>query len=602
MISKLIKGLIVEHLVQVVANEEARLNALRDLQLLDTPPSESYDRLTRLASRLLAAPVSTISLTDGDRQWFKSKVGVDLEEIPREQAPCSYAIEGGGIFVVPDLTADPRFIGSPLAEAGIRFYAGAPLFTRQGHGLGTICVVDSEPRNLREGEEEVLLDLAGMVMSQIELQNMVGRIDAVTGHANQFQMFEDLEAMARTRADTPVTALAVDVLSATRTTYTTRVLGSECMADLMKTAIRRMQDCAGNRGKVYHVDQTRCAILIEDGLLGGYEMADRIAEALGKPILCSGVPVHPDPVVGTYDFVAGEVSPRDVFRRLSNAGDDAQQAISGKARYNPASDQRNSRGFALLNDFARALEEPGQLSLAYQPRIDLLTGDRAGVEALLRWTHPELGSISPGEFVPLVEQTALARSMTEWVIAEAVKQSRTWQAAGLVLPISINASALNLDEADFAARLLAAAAAGRIEPRHLEIEFTESAVARDPDRVIEQLTALRDAGIGIAIDDFGTGYCNLAYLQKLPVSVLKIDQSFVRSLVTSAKDQMLVRTMIAMGHDLGYGIVAEGIETREAYDMLTGWGCNEGQGYFMSRPVSPRQIMETAGHRSVLTA
>lgn len=584
-----------EHLVQAVANEEARLNALRDLQLLDTPPSESFDRLTRLASRLLAAPVSTISLTDGDRQWFKSKVGVDLAEIPREQAPCSYAIKSGGVFVVPDLTKDVRFIGSALAEAGIRFYAGAPLFTRQGHGLGTICVVDSEPRELREGEEEVLRDLAGMVMSQIELQNMVGRIDAATGHANQFQMFEDLETMGRTHAGAPVTALSVDVLSATRTTYAARVLGSEHVAGLMQTAIHRMRDCAGNRGSVYHVDQTRCAVLVEDGLLESHDLADRIAHALSEPISCSKVPVHLDPVIGSYDFIAGEVAPRDVFRRLSNAGDDAKQALRGRARYNPASDQRNSRSFALLNGFARALEEPDQLALAYQPRIDLRTGERAGVEALLRWTHPELGHISPGEFVPLVEQTALARPMTEWVIAAAVRQSRAWRATGLMLPISINASALNLDEADFADRLLAAAAAGSIEPRHLEVEFTESAVARDPDRVIDQLTALKEAGIGIAIDDFGTGYCNLAYLQKLPVSVLKIDQSFVRSLVTSPKDQMLVRTMITMGHDLGYGIVAEGIETREAYDLLAQWGCDEGQGYFMSRPVSPVEIAGDAG-------
>jgi EAL domain-containing protein (putative c-di-GMP-specific phosphodiesterase class I) len=584
----------VEHLIPAIANEEARLNALRDLQLLDTPPSESFDRLTRLASRLLSAPVSTISLTDGDRQWFKSKVGVDLAEIPREQAPCSYAIEGGGVFVVPNLTLDERFIGSPLAQAGIRFYAGAPLFTRHGHGLGTICVVDSEPRELRFGEEEVLLDLAGMVMSQIELQNMVGRIDAVTGHANQFQMFEDLEASARMRAGTPVTALAVDVLSPTRTTYATRVLGSEHVAGLMREAILRLQSCAGNRGSVYHVDQTRCAVLVEDGLLESYELANRIAQALGEPISCSGVPVRPDPVVGFYDFVAGEVGARDVFRRLSYAGDDARQALRGRARYNPASDQRNSRRFALLNDFAHALEDAGQLSLAYQPRIDLRTGARMGAEALLRWKHPELGNISPGEFVPLVEQTALARPMTEWVIAAAVKQSRAWRAEGLIVPISLNASALNLDEEDFAERLLAIATASGVEPRVLEVEFTESAVARDPNRVIDQLNTLKEAGIKIAIDDFGTGYSNLAYLQKLPVSVLKIDQSFVRNLVTSPKDQMLVRTMIAMGHDLGYAIVAEGIETRAAYELLAGWGCEEGQGYFMSRPVSPIEIARAA--------
>ena len=303
------------------------------------------------------------------------------------------------------------------------------------------------------------------------------------------------------------------------------------------------------------------------------------------------MPVRPDPVIGTYDFVAGDVRPRDVFRRLSNAGDDARQALRGRARYNPASDQRNSRSFALLNDFAGALDDASQLALAYQPRIDLRTGLRVGVEALLRWEHPELGSISPGEFVPLVEQTALAQPMTEWVIAAAVRQSLAWHRAGLILPISINASALNLDEHDFADRLLASAMTGGIEPRHLELEFTESAVARDPARVIDQLNALKEAGIAIAIDDFGTGYCNLAYLQQLPVSVLKIDQSFIRHLTQSPKDKMLVRTMIAMGHDLGYSVVAEGIETRETYELLAEWGCDEGQGYFMSRPVVASEIL-----------
>ena len=139
-------------LTNTIHNEEARLNALRDLKLLDTPPSESFDRLTRLASQLLAAPVSTISLTDNDRQWFKSKVGVDLAEIPREKAPCHYAIQGESVFVVPDLSADERFADSPLANAGIRFYAGAPLFTRAGFALGTLCVVDTTPRELGEDE------------------------------------------------------------------------------------------------------------------------------------------------------------------------------------------------------------------------------------------------------------------------------------------------------------------------------------------------------------------------------------------------------------------------------------------------------------------
>ncbi|MCP9222792.1 sensor domain-containing phosphodiesterase [Erythrobacter sp. LQ02-29] len=575
-----------EKLLDHTVNEEARLNALRDLKLLDSPPSDNFDRLTRLASQLLKAPVSTISLTDRDRQWFKSKVGVDLTEIPREQAPCSYAIEGDGVFVVRDLNEDERFIGSPLAKAGIRFYAGAPLFTRDGHGLGTLCVVDEEARDLREGEGEVLQDLAGLVMSQIDLQNRVGQVDPGTGHPNQLRLREEVESLASHAAGKPAALLSIDVLSPTRADYTVRVMGSESVSMIMQQALSAVTNAAGEGARVFHTGRTRCAVLIEGDLLESYALADRIVAALKEPLSCEGVPITADPSIGVFDFTIGEVSARDVFHRASGAADDARETSSGRARYNPASDQRNGRRFALLNDFGTALQSPDQLSLVYQPRIELASGRHTGVEALLRWNHPQLGAISPGEFVPLVEQTALGRSMTEWVVGQAIGQARSWMLAGKPHAMSINASAMNLDEEDFAERLLAAACGAGVNPADLELEFTESAIARDADRVIDQLRHLRDHGVSIAIDDFGTGYSNLSYLQKLPVSVLKIDQAFVRDMANSTRDSSLVRTMITMGHDLGYRVVAEGIENRDVFDMLGEWGCDEGQGYFMSRPVN----------------
>ena len=579
-----------EKLLDHLVNEEARLNALRNLNLLDSAPSDSFDRLTRLASQLLAAPVSTISLTDRDRQWFKSRVGVDLTEIPREQAPCAYAIEGRGVFVVPDLLADPRFVGSPLAQAGIRFYAGAPLFTREGYGLGTLCVVDDKVRDLGKGERQVLLDLAGMVMSQIELQSLVGRVDATTGQANQTQLFEDLDDLARRAPGTTASLLSVDVLSPTRAAYAARALGGDSIGLLMQQALLTLRRHAGNSARLYHVDRTRCAILVHDNLLGSDLLADRIVAALGEPISCAGVPVAADPAIGLYDFVVGEVEPREAFQHMSSAGDDARHAGRRHARFDPASVERNARRFALLNDFGAALGEPGQLSLVYQPRIRLASGRRCGVEALIRWNHPGFGSVSPGEFVPLVEQTALVRPLTEWVVRAAITQAREWSVAGVRLPISINASAMNLDEDYFATRLLGVARKAGVDPSLLELEFTESTIAHDPARVIDQMRELRSHGVEIAIDDFGTGYSNLSYLQQLPVSVLKIDQAFVRDMVESGKDRLLVKTMIAMGHDLGYRVVAEGIESQAAYDMLLDWGCDEGQGYLMSRPVSAEQI------------
>ena len=576
-------------LIDTLGNEEARLNALRDLRLLNTPPSESYDRLTRLASQLLAAPVSTLSLTDHDRQWFKSRVGVDVSEIPREQAPCSYAIQNSDVFVVPDLAADPRFVGSPLVKAGIRFYAGAPLFTRAGFGLGTICVLDDKPRQIDDAGRRVLQDLAGMVMSQVELQNMIGRVDATTGLPNQHQMFEDLEDFARREPDGEAALLLVELMPAAQASHALRVLGSDHLDAMVQNAMSLVQRCAGDGGRLYHVGTMRCAVMLKDAASGD-AVAKRLVAALREPVMCDGVPVLPHPAIGIHAFHAG-AAPRDVFRRALNAVDDARTTGNGTvARYSPSRDQRSARSFSLLCEFGGALASATQLSLAYQPRVSLASRRMLGVEALLRWWHPTMGQVSPGEFIPLVEQTAMVQPMTSWVTAAAMRQARSWKQDGLDLCVSINVSALDLDDQDFAARLLHAAEGLGLDPSGVELEFTESAVARNGGRVKEQLRELRSQGMGIAIDDFGTGYSNLSYIQELPVSVLKIDQSFVRRLTRSSKDRLLVRAMITMAHDLGYRVVAEGIETQETFDMLRSWDCDEGQGYLLSRPVAPSAI------------
>jgi EAL domain-containing protein (putative c-di-GMP-specific phosphodiesterase class I)/GGDEF domain-containing protein len=575
--------------IDAVHNEEARLNALRDLKLLETPPSESFDRLTRLASQLLAAPVSTVSLTDRDRQWFKSRVGLDITEIPREKAPCSYAIQGNGVFVVPDLEADPRFADSPLTRAGIRFYAGAPLFTRAGHGLGTICVVDVRPRRINEEQKRVLRDLAGMVMSQVELQNMIGRVDATSGLPNQHQLFEDIEERATRSPGQSVSAVLIEFVSGSEFHRSQRVVGPYRADRFAERAMAIVQHRLGNSAKLYHVGPVRCVALLDpDAPEDAAALVATLSVDLGEPIDCDGIPLLPHAAFGTCEFAAGAVSPRDVLRRLIAACDDARVSNVACATYSSAHDELHARNFALVNDFAAALRADAQLSLVYQPRIDIRSGRLVGAEALLRWQHPRLGAVMPGEFVPLLEQTALVRPMTEWVARTALAQAHIWHHDGLRLRTSINASALNLSEPDFAERLLRAIEVAGIDTSQFEVEFTESAVARDPKRVIEQLDELKRHGVAIAIDDFGTGYSNLGYIQHLPVSVLKIDRSFIVDLDRSPRARTLVSSMVGMAHDLGYTAVAEGIETQEAYDILVSLGCDEGQGHLISPPIAPR--------------
>ncbi|MHC2107246.1 putative bifunctional diguanylate cyclase/phosphodiesterase [Methylobacterium sp. CM6246] len=226
-----------------------------------------------------------------------------------------------------------------------------------------------------------------------------------------------------------------------------------------------------------------------------------------------------------------------------------------------------------------------QLRLVFQPRIDLPTGRCIGAEALLRWNHPVLGPVSPSEFVPVIEHSPHAQAMTAFVLETALAQARRWRDAKREIVISINVSAANLHEMDFAHSVQVALERLGLEPERLELEVTESAIMQDAINARRQLDELAAAGVRLAIDDFGTGYSSLAYLQDLPAHVVKIDRSFVLKLSEGQKEMSLVRSMIGLSHDLGYRVVAEGIETVEAADLLLAMQCDEAQGYFFARPL-----------------
>ena len=222
--------------------------------------------------------------------------------------------------------------------------------------------------------------------------------------------------------------------------------------------------------------------------------------------------------------------------------------------------------------------------------LDLHTGEYGTAEALLRWTHPALGNVSPGEFIPLVEQTALARQVTQWVLECACRQIKALRSRGFTTRLSINVCARNLEEDDFSATIANLLARHGVATADIELEFTEGALIRHESRVMTQLNAIRAMGIELSIDDFGTGYSSFSYLHRLPAQVVKLDQSFMKQLTESTKSQTMVQSMIAMAHDIGYRVVAEGVETAEALAFLEGCGCDEIQGYYLSRPLTAEKL------------
>ena len=576
----------------VDAAEASRLAVLRDLALLDTPESDAYDRITRMASRLFGVPIAAVSLTDANRQWFKSHVGTSGREIPREKAPCAEVTAQAGTVVVTDLQQDPRFSDGILARSGVRFYAGAPLITRDGHVLGAMCVLDQTPRELTEGERASLRDFAAMVMAQVELEHDYGRRDPLSGLANRNQLANDVADLARAHPGAPRVLLLVSLLDPTRLQELVSVMGTRCIDDLVQASSRVLRHGLPRGCSAYHVDVVSYAVLVDEAEAGAWTtVMASLAAALAVPVASNGIPVQMAPVFGVSPFVVGEASADDALRTGISAANDARTTGLDSAVYSPASDAANRRRLTLLADFTDALAQSGGLSLVYQPRIDLRTGRCAGAEALLRWRHPVLGDISPAEFVPLVEQTALARPMTEWVLGTALDQQLAWRAQGASIAVSVNVSARNLEEADFLPRIAAHLAQRGLPAEGLELELTETALIRNAEQVLVQLEGLRDMGMTIAIDDFGTGYSNFDYLRRLPARAVKLDRSFVGDLGPDVDARPLARAMIGIAHDLGLHVVAEGVETQDTLDVLRAWGCDEVQGYFTGRPMAADALL-----------
>ncbi|MET0981179.1 MAG: GGDEF and EAL domain-containing protein [Telluria sp.] len=570
--------------------EAARLDTLRKLDLLETPPNEAFDRITRMAAQLLNLPIAAVSLTDTDRQWFKSRVGVPHCSIPREHAPCAEVADTARMLVIPDLQDDPRYRDSHLAASGVRFYAGAPLITRDGYCLGAMCVLGLAPRSFSDTERKGLDDLAAMVMAQVEMQHALGRIDPVSGMPNRTQFFDDLADLAidRPPGEARLAAL-VNLATPGQLSNAARAMGAAWLDEIVAEAVRMLRAALGPSRKLYHVGTTQFAFLAEPGTdLGRF--CNWLAAWLDLRALNMTSRFVTTATVGVVPFAAGSGSATDLLRDLYSA---AHDAIEGSQRVRVFSAEQNAgfmRRFRLVNEFGAALEDDSQLRLVYQPKVELATGRCIGAEALLRWRHPQMGEVSPGEFFPVIEQTSLARATTRWVIERALRQLAIWHRAGLAQQVAVNVSAVNLLEPDFCAWVLARLREHDLPATALAIEITESALMSNRERASLTLECLTAGGVQLAIDDFGTGYSSLAYLQSVPAAVVKIDQGFIRGVDQDERKRALVATMVKLSHDLGQLVVAEGVETAGEAQFLRGAGCDQVQGYLYGRPMAPEDF------------
>jgi diguanylate cyclase (GGDEF)-like protein len=413
--------------------------------------------------------------------------------------------------------------------------------------------------------------------------------DALTGLPNRILFHDRLEQALR-HAEREREPLAVLMVDLDRFKEVNDTLGHGNGDLLLQQVGPRLRAALRARDTIARMGGDEFAVLLPGtDVAGSRQVAAALHEALEEPFALEGVTVESEASVGIAHYPEHGADAETLLQRADVAMYIAKEQRSGYALYAPESDPYDPNRLALVGELRRAISED-ELLLHYQPKIDLRTNQVSGVEALVRWLHPVRGLLAPMEFVPLAEHTALMRPLTLWVLERALAQCRAWREEGLELRVAVNLavpSLLDAQLADDVARLLAKHA---VPARLLELEITESSIMTDPQRAIAKLEELSAMGVRLAIDDFGTGYSSLAYLRSLPVDELKIDKSFVMNMQASADDSVIVRSTIDLGRNLGLAIVAEGVESEDALAQLQDLGCDEAQGFFMSRPISAEAL------------
>ena len=445
---------------------------------------------------------------------------------------------------------------------------------------------------IQRRESELEAEIAERKKMEVKLDRLA-HFDDVTQLHNRHFFNERLEAViARSQQFDERTVLMFIDLDNFKTVNDT--LGHDIGDELLRLVSRRLAETLRYGDVISRIGGDEFAIILENVSQTSVAtlVADKCLAELAQPIEISGHEIHIGASIGISVFPDDAESMHELLKYADTAMYYAKNNGKNGYRLFTNSMQEDARKrFTIDNNLRRALER-GEFVLHYQPQFDLRSGAITGAEALIRWVHPELGLISPADFIPVAEDTGMIVRIGEWVLQEACDELRTWHDEGFLTRMSVNLSGRQLQEENLVAAVLDSVEGSGIDARWLELELTESMLMDASASVLEKLHALKRAGVQLAIDDFGTGYSSMSYLKTFPVSSLKLDRSFIRDLPASSQDAAITKAIIAMAQSLNMETVAEGIETREQGDFLRAHGCDKAQGFYFSKPLPSPQMRE----------
>lgn len=414
--------------------------------------------------------------------------------------------------------------------------------------------------------------------------------DGMTELPNRAFLSERLEELlvARSQRRTPFALL---ILNLDRFKEVNATLGHANGDQLLRQIAGRLAASSNLGDVVARIVGDEFAVLLPSSdVNGAIDTAQRLLRTLHDPFSVAGLNLETAATVGIVTFPEHGDDVDALFRRAEIAVDGARSIHAEVAVFSPAFDEYSPERLVLAGELRRAIEL-GQLLLHYQPQFACKTGQIRGVEALVRWQHPERGLIPPDRFIPLAEHTGLIKPLSIWVLNEALHQQAEWRGAGFEPMMAVNMSARNVVDPGLASDVADSLRRWSVKAQTLNIELTESAVMEDRMRATDTLARLHAMGVRLSIDDFGTGHSSLAYLKNLPVDEIKIDKSFVMQMGMDPKDAAIVQSIVELGRNLEMDVIGEGVDSRESWAALKLFGCNAGQGYYLGRPMPPDALI-----------
>ncbi|MEM7543805.1 MAG: EAL domain-containing protein, partial [Pseudomonadota bacterium] len=429
-------------------------------------------------------------------------------------------------------------------------------------------------------------DVTELKRSQQELENLAHR-DVLTGLPNRLYFQSRLEGAIK-RAKRTTTSGAVLFIDLDRFKNINDSLGHQAGDTLLNEVAERLKRCVRQDDTVARIGGDEFTLLIEgvDPPENAEVVANKVLDAFRAPFKLDRHDYHVTPSIGISLFPRDGVSIDTLLRNADTAMYEAKnRGRNAFAIYTESLTSAARERIELENNLRRALERQ-EFFLCYQPQLDLLSGEMIGAESLIRWQHPDHGLVSPAQFIPIAEESGLIVDIGRWVLETACMQARNWYDSGLRIGrIAVNVSGQQISRGNLVETCQAALEQSGLPANMLELEVTETFIMNNTEGAIEELNRLKDIGIFLSIDDFGTGYSSLAYLKRLPVDVIKIDQSFVRDIPHDLDDAAITRAVIALGNSLRLDVLAEGVETEDQRQFLLRDGCTKGQGYLFSKPL-----------------